>query len=128
MKEEVLEAYDHQNYTFGSLLQKLDLPRDTSRLPLVSVMFNIDKSGIDQIHMDGLKMDAETNPKQFVNFDLFFNLVQTDERLVVECEYNTDLHDKTTIRRWLDCLRTTGGKRHHRWRSRARRPADARSG
>ncbi|MEY3898444.1 MAG: hypothetical protein RLZZ214_3966, partial [Verrucomicrobiota bacterium] len=104
VKEEVLEAYDHQNYTFGSLLQKLDLPRDTSRLPLVSVMFNIDKSGIDQIHMDGLKMDAETNPKQFVNFDLFFNLVQTDERLVVECEYNTDLHDKTTIRRWLNAF------------------------
>jgi amino acid adenylation domain-containing protein len=101
VKEQVLEAYDHQNYTFGSLLQKLTLPRDTSRLPLVSVMFNIDKSGIDQIHLDGLKIDAETNPKQFVNFDLFFNLVQTDERLIVECEYNTDLHDKATIRRWL---------------------------
>jgi amino acid adenylation domain-containing protein len=101
VKEQVLEAYDHQNYTFGSLLQKLTLPRDTSRLPLVSVMFNIDKSGIDQIHLDGLKIDTETNPKQFVNFDLFFNLVQTDERLIVECEYNTDLHDKATIRRWL---------------------------
>ncbi|MES2660595.1 MAG: amino acid adenylation domain-containing protein [Verrucomicrobiota bacterium] len=104
VKEQVLEAYDYQNYTFGSLLQKLTLPRDTSRLPLVSVMFNIDKSGIDQIHVDGLKMDAETNPKQFVNFDLFFNLVQTDERLIVECEYNTDLHDKTTIRRWLNAF------------------------
>ncbi len=101
VKEQVLEAYDHQDYTFGSLLQKLTLPRDTSRLPLVSVMFNIDKSGIDRIHMDGLKMDAETNPKQFVNFELFFNLVQTDERLTVECEYNTDLHDSSTILRWL---------------------------
>ena len=101
VKEQVLEAYDHQNYTFGSLLQKLTLPRDTSRLPLVSVMFNIDKSGIDQIHLDGLKMEVETNPKQFVNFELFFNLVQTDGRLIVECEYNTDLHDKATIRRWL---------------------------
>ena len=101
VKEQVLEAYDHQNYTFGSLLQKLTLPRDTSRLPLVSVMFNIDKSGSDQIHMDGLKLDVETNPKQFVNFDLFFNLVQTDNRLIVECEYNTDLHDRKTILRWL---------------------------
>jgi non-ribosomal peptide synthetase component F len=101
VKEQVLEAYDHQNYTFGSLLQKLTLPRGTGRLPLVSVMFNIDKSGIDQIHLDGLKIDTATNPKQFVNFDLFFNLVQTDERLIVECEYNTDLHDKATIRRWL---------------------------
>lgn len=101
VKEHVLEAYDHQHYTFGALLQKLTLHRDPSRLPLVSVMFNIDKSGIDQIHLDGLKMGVATNPKQFVNFDLFFNLVQTDERLIVECEYNIDLFDKATIRRWL---------------------------
>ncbi|RYD17557.1 MAG: non-ribosomal peptide synthetase, partial [Verrucomicrobiaceae bacterium] len=101
VKDQVLEAYDYQNYTFGSLLRKIKIERDTSRVPLVSVIFNIDKSGIDQIHLDGLKMDFETNPKQFVNFDLFFNLVQTDERLIVECEYNTDLHDKTTILRWL---------------------------
>ncbi|MDB6077654.1 MAG: hypothetical protein JWO82_1401, partial [Akkermansiaceae bacterium] len=100
-KEEVLEAYDHQDYTFGSLLKKITLPRDTSRLPLVSVMFNIDKSGSDRIAFDGLTFDVATNPKRFVNFDLFFNLVQTDERLIVECEYNTDLHDAATIRRWL---------------------------
>ncbi len=71
-------------------------------MPLVSVIFNIDKNGTDQIQFDGLKFDVETNPKQFVNFELFFNLVQTDERLVVECEYNTDLHDKSTILGWLD--------------------------
>ncbi len=101
VKELVLEAYDHQNYTFGSLLRKIKIARDTSRVPLVSVIFNIDKSGLDQIHLSDLNIDVETNPKQFVNFDLFFNLVQTDERMIVECEYNTDLHDKTTIQRWL---------------------------
>jgi amino acid adenylation domain-containing protein len=102
VKDQVLEAYDYQNYTFGSLLRKLNLPRDTSRVPLVSVIFNIDKNGLDQIRFDGLSFDVETNPKQFVNFELFFNIVQTDDRLVVECEYNTDLHDKTTILGWLD--------------------------
>ncbi|MFT3990481.1 MAG: amino acid adenylation domain-containing protein [Luteolibacter sp.] len=101
VKEEVLEAYDHQDHTFGSLLQKISYERDTSRVPLVSVIFNIDKSGLDQIHLDDLTLDVETNPKQFVNFDLFFNLVQTDERLIVECEYNTDLHDRETILSWL---------------------------
>ncbi|QJE94722.1 non-ribosomal peptide synthetase/type I polyketide synthase [Luteolibacter luteus] len=104
VKEQVLEAYDHQDYTFGSLLKKLTLPRDTSRLPLVTVMFNIDKSGVDQIGFDGLGFDVATNPKRHVNFDLFFNLVQTDGRMIVECEYNTDLHDAATIRRWLGCF------------------------
>ncbi len=104
VKEKVLEAYDYQNYTFGSLIRKINLPRDTSRVPLISVIFNIDKNGTDQIHFDGMKFVVETNPKQFVNFELFFNLVQTDERLVVECEYNTDLHDKSTILGWLDAF------------------------
>jgi amino acid adenylation domain-containing protein len=104
VKEQVLEAYDHQNHTFGSLLRKLDLPRDTSRLPLVSVMFNIDRSGSDRISFRNLSFDVATNPKQFVNFDLFFNLVQTDDRMIVECEYNTDLHNASTIRHWLRCF------------------------
>jgi amino acid adenylation domain-containing protein len=103
VKEQVLEAYDHQDATFGSLLKKLALPRDTSRLPLVNVMFNIDKSGIDRIAFDGLGFDVWTNPKRHVNFDLFFNLVQSDGRMIVECEYNPDLHDAATIRRWLAC-------------------------
>jgi len=101
VKSDVLEAYDYQNYTFGSLLKNLTLPRDTSRLPLVTVMFNIDKSGFDQFGFDGLSFDVETNPKRYVNFDLFFNLVQSEQRLIVECEYNTDLHEAATIRRWL---------------------------
>jgi amino acid adenylation domain-containing protein len=101
VKGEVLEAFEHQNYTFGSLLKQLDLPRDTSRLPLVNVMFNIDKSGFDHVRFDGLTFDITTNPKRFVNFELFFNLQQSDERLAVQCEYNTDLHDAATIRRWL---------------------------
>lgn len=104
VKEQVLEAYDHQDFTFGSLLQKLNLPRDTSRLPLVNVMFNIDKSGIDPIAFEGLALDVATNPKRHVNFDLFFNLVQTNARMIVECEYNPDLHDAATIRRWLGCF------------------------
>lgn len=101
VREQVLEAYDHQNYTFGSLLQKIKLPRDARRVPLVSAIFNIDKSGIDQIHFEGLKLDVETNAKQFVNFDLFFNLIQTDDRLVVECEYNTGLFSKSFATRML---------------------------
>jgi len=101
VKEQVLEAYDHQNYTFGSLLQKIQVTRDSGRVPLVSVIFNIDKTGADHVAFDDLKIDIATNPKQFVNFDLFFNLVQTDDKLVVECEYNTDLHDSSTIRGWL---------------------------
>lgn len=97
----VLEAYEHQNYTFGSLVHELRLPRDTSRLPLVSAMFNIDKSGFDHLRFEGLDFRVGTVAKQFVNFDIFFNLSQGEDRLEIECEYNTDLFDAATVRRWL---------------------------
>lgn len=102
----VLDAYEHQNETFGSLLRAIKVPRDPSRLPLVSVMFNIDRSGFDRLAFDGLDFRVRTNPKQFVNFDLFFNLQQTEENLEVECEYNADLFDAATIRRWLVSFET----------------------
>src|SRR5262249_39299347 len=43
LRTTMLDAYDHQEYTFGTLLRKLPLPRDPSRLPLVSVVFNVDR-------------------------------------------------------------------------------------
>lgn len=97
----VLDAQEHQGYTFGSLVRALPLERDASRLPLVSVMFNIDRSGFEQLTFDGLTFSVATNAKQFVNFDLFFNLVQSASGIVVECEYNTDLFEPSTIERWL---------------------------
>jgi len=100
-RDDVLEAYENQDYTWGTLLQQLSLPRDTSRPPLVSVMFNLEKSDAENIQFDGLDLGIEVNPHRYVNFELFFNLVQTDTGLVIECEYNSDLFDESTILRWL---------------------------
>src|SRR3546814_8327978 len=40
----LLDALDHQRYTFDTLLRKLKVARDPSRLPLISVLFNIDQA------------------------------------------------------------------------------------
>src|SRR5262249_44418951 len=39
VKRTVLDAYEHQNYTFGTLVRKLSIARNGSRLPLVEVQF-----------------------------------------------------------------------------------------
>jgi non-ribosomal peptide synthetase component F len=98
----VLDAYDHQACTFGTLLKKLNLDRDPSRLPLVSVLFNLDSS-IDPaaLSLGGLKVHLHSNPRHFENFELFLNASQVAGGLVLECQYNTDLFDAETIRRWL---------------------------
>ena len=40
----MFDAFEHAQCTFGSLLKKLAIARDPSRLPLVSVMFNLDET------------------------------------------------------------------------------------
>ena len=40
----MLDAYDHQDVTFGRVLQMLPIARDPSRLPLITVIFNIDQA------------------------------------------------------------------------------------
>ena len=44
LKAHILDAYEHQDFTFGSLVEKLRIPRDPSRLPLVSLTFNMDQA------------------------------------------------------------------------------------
>ncbi len=101
VKKTVLDAYEHQNYTYGLLVQRLALPRDPSRSPLLSAMFNIDRSGFKGLDLGGLELEITTNRKAYATFDIYFNMLETDNGVVIDCEYNTDLFDAATIGRWL---------------------------
>ncbi len=100
MKQTVLAGYEHQNYTYGRLVRKLSLHRDPSRLPLTEVQFNLERLG-EGIHFDGFAPEADPNPKSFVNFDIFLNIVESKDGLVLDCDYNTGLFNEETIARWL---------------------------
>ncbi len=96
----LLDAYDHQEFTYGTLLRKLPIQRDSSRLPLIEVQFNLEKLGTN-IHFDGLQTQMRSNPKAFVNTDLFLNVIEAGDDLLLNCDYNTDLIDRSTLERWL---------------------------
>jgi amino acid adenylation domain-containing protein len=101
VKRAALDAYEHQHYTYGLLVQRLALPRDPSRSPLLSAMFNIDRSGFKGLDFGGLEVEISANRKAYATFDIYFNMLETDSGVVIDCEYNTDLFDAATIRRWL---------------------------
>ncbi len=102
----LLDAQEHQSFTFGKLLTKLPLPRDPSRLPLVSVIFNVDRASNDSARFPELSLCVFSNPRAFENFDLFLNAVELDGKVDLECQYNTDLFDASTITRWLATYET----------------------
>jgi amino acid adenylation domain-containing protein len=99
-KTRVLEAYEHQNYTYGTLLRKLAFPRDPSRLPLMEVQFNVEKVGGD-LALPGLAATVDPNPKRYANSDIFLNVIEGPDGLVLDCDFKTELFSRATIRRWL---------------------------
>jgi amino acid adenylation domain-containing protein len=99
-RKRLLDTYDHQEFTYGTLLRKLTIQRDPSRLPLIEVQFNLEKLG-SNVHFDGLLTEMRSNPKQFVNTDLFLNAIETNDDILLNCDYNTDLIDQNTLERWM---------------------------
>ena len=107
VRGDLFDAFDHQRYTLGSLLGRLSLGRDPSRLPLVSVLFNLDAKLDDSvISFPGMTFDVEAVPRDYENFELFVNAVQLDDGLRLECQYNADLFEGATVQGWLDAYVT----------------------
>ncbi len=105
VKKALLDAQDHQSYTYGTLVRKLAIPRSPSRLPLMEVQFNLEHIGAGS-QFDGLAAVVDPNPKSAVNFDIFFNVVESDAGLTIDCDFNTDLFDEGTIARWIGHYKT----------------------
>jgi amino acid adenylation domain-containing protein len=102
LSDSVIDASEHQNYTFGSLLKKLPIKFDPSRIPLVPVLFNIDKGiqGKDLVFSD-LTVEFYSNPRHYENFEIFINAADYGKHFVIECQYNTDLFTEASIRNRL---------------------------
>ena len=101
-KKQIFNDYEHQQFTFGSLLKKLNIVRDASRVPLVPVVFNIDLGLDDGVAFEGLKHQLGYNPREYENFEIFLNASGSEQLLVLEWSYNTQLFKSSTINRMMD--------------------------
>ncbi|RRB02255.1 non-ribosomal peptide synthetase [Larkinella rosea] len=100
-RKAVLDAFDHQQLTFGSLLKKLKIPRDPSRIPMVPVVFNIDMGMTEGVHFQGLTYRLFNNPRAFESFEIFLNVSDSNKTLTLEWSYNTQLFKAETIDRMM---------------------------
>jgi amino acid adenylation domain-containing protein len=96
----LVQAIAHQNFTLGSLLQKLDGSRDHGRLPLPSVMFNLDWVQ-EPVQLAGLQTEVKQNPYGYSRFDLSLAVAECGDQMEVYCQYSAEIFDRETIERWL---------------------------
>ncbi|MBA4136616.1 MAG: non-ribosomal peptide synthetase [Opitutus sp.] len=102
----VMDAREHADFTYGRLVQRLQLPREPGRSPLVDAIFNLDRHGDAGVHFHDLSVAAEPTPHGFVNFDLFLNARELPDRVILDLEYRADLYDADVMQAWLSHFRT----------------------
>jgi amino acid adenylation domain-containing protein len=96
VRKQVLDAFEHQQYTFGALVKKLKIGRNTGRNTLVSMAFNLD-SPLENLHFGGLSVSTQAIPRHYETFDAFINLKPIGNRVDFEWNFNTDLFRRETI-------------------------------
>ena len=108
VKATSLAAYDHQELPFEQIVEALNLPRDTSRNPLVQVMFQLVE--LPEASLQGLaELESEVVVRRpsAAKLDLEFYLRRTEQGgLWAEVVYAAELFDEDRIARMSSHLLT----------------------
>ncbi|WP_298427800.1 non-ribosomal peptide synthetase [uncultured Kordia sp.] len=100
-KETLLAAYEHQNYPFDELANKLNLKVDTSRSALFDVMVVLQnhqqlKSIQPKTTLEGITVEPYQTERETSQFDISFTFIEK-ETLKLNVEFNTDIYDEFLI-------------------------------
>lgn len=96
MRDTLLQGYQHQDYPFAELINKLSVRRDGRRAPLVSALFNLDRPGAAPT-MPGLDVTWISQGIAHTAFDLTLNLTEIGDDMVLECDFNADLFEEASV-------------------------------
>jgi amino acid adenylation domain-containing protein len=99
------EAQAHQQVPFERVLSELSVPRALDRSPLFQVMISMQPPLPEVPELPGLRVSAEQLDAGTAQLDLSLDLVATGAELRCVWEYNTDLFDGSTVRRFGEQLR-----------------------
>jgi amino acid adenylation domain-containing protein len=105
VRDALSAAQLHGHVTFGTIVRRLRVPRDPGRTPLVSITFTTDRIGAP-FDFGDVEVAAIATPKEYSNFEVALTAVDDGRGIILECDYNTDLFDASTIKRWLSHYET----------------------
>ena len=98
------EAHEHRAISFGQIAA-LRPGRDTAQGSPLATVFNVDPP-VEPPQFYGLELERLVAPRSAYNFEIGLDIADTGSTLQIECNFNTDLFERASIRRWLDCYQT----------------------
>ncbi len=101
-KSERLNDYDHQRFTFGTLLKKINVPRNGSRIPLVPLSLNVDIGMDTNVLFKQIDYTIVYNERISESFEIFLNVTSSKDKYIFQWNYNTGLFKEETIKYWMD--------------------------
>ena len=100
VREVALGAFENQDLPFEKLVEELQPRRELSHHPLFQVMFTLQHVSMRPPQLPGTTSTPVATDKSTSHFDLSLFLWEHEEQLHGVFEYNTDLFDPETIRRF----------------------------
>jgi len=94
----LIDAYEHQDYPFARLIGKLNVTRDLSLSPVVSTTFNLTHQN-ELPQMRDLNCSIGPRPASYVDHELSLSVLENNDTLTIDFEYNRDIFDADTVRR-----------------------------
>lgn len=99
VRAETLGAYAHQDFPFEKLLEDLRPERDASYSPVFQVVFVLQNMPIETLKLPGLTFKPVLGGNQNTTADLRLVVMETQQGLIGELEYNAHLFNDSTISR-----------------------------
>ncbi|RFB34921.1 amino acid adenylation domain-containing protein [Brevibacillus sp. VP] len=96
IKIRTLQAFDHQDYPFDALVEKLKIPRDSSRTPLFQTMFTLQNMNQAKIESEELTYTPYDFSDNTSKMDLSIIAVETPDGLLFDLYYSSNLFKRET--------------------------------
>ena len=99
VKQCAIEAYEHQDYQFEELVEKVQASRDLSRNPLFDVMFTLQNMELKSPEIPGIKFEPYKYENRTAKFDLTLVGEELEDGISFSLEYCSRLFSQETIQR-----------------------------
>lgn len=87
----VLEAFEHQDVPFTTLVEALQPERRLDTTPLFQVMLAVEEDAAFPLRLDGVNATPLAWDSPYAKYDLTLSIRTTESGLAASLEYNTDL-------------------------------------
>ncbi len=94
-----LDAFLHQDLPFDSLVDRIQPERSLAHAPLFQVMFVLQNAPMEDLRLQGLRVDQLPPPLTVAKFDLTLSVEEKGEGFETSWEYSTDLFEVERIER-----------------------------